>query len=100
MAQGFHSDREEALSREQVMYDNWVYLKDPVKERWERLTDMRLEDIDGHRDRLVDHVQVVYGIHREQAEAEVDDFMSDYQDYFQLVGDRAPSTPLAPRAGR
>lgn len=100
MAQSFHdSEREEMLHRDQVMYDNWVYLKDPVKERWDRLSDMRLEDIDGHHDRLVDQVQVVYGIHREQAEAEVNAFMEDYHDYFRLVGDRAPSTPLAPRAG-
>ena len=90
---------EETADRDQVMYDNWVYLKDPVKERWDRLTDMRLEEVDGHRDRLVDHVQVVYGIHREQAEAEVNEFLEDYHDYFHLVSERAPSTPVAPRAG-
>lgn len=100
MAQAFHSEREEALSRDQALYDHWVYLKDPVKERWDRLTDMRLEDIDGHRDRLVDQVQVVYGIHREQAETEVDEFMNDYHEYFRMISNRAPSTPLAPRAGQ
>jgi len=98
MAQRFHAS-DGSINRDQLMYDNWVYLKDPVKERWDRLTDMRLEDIDGHRDRLVDQVQVVYGIHREQAEAEVDDFMDDYHDYFRMVSDRPPSTPLAPHPG-
>lgn len=106
MAQGFRDnehgtdDWTSSVSRDQVMYDNWVYLKDPVKERWDRLTDMRLDAIDGHREHLIDHIQVVYGIHREQAEAEVNDFMDDYHDYFRFFSDRAPSTPLAPRAGR
>lgn len=94
-----YDDLESPQRRAQVMYDNWVYLKDPVKERWPRLTDMRLEDIDGHFERLVDQIQVVYSVHREQAESEVNHFMEDYHDYFRMVSDRVPSTPIAPRAG-
>lgn len=93
------AEHRDTAPERRAMYDNWTYLKDAVKEHWSRLSDMRLDAIDGHHDRLVDHVQVVYGIHREQAEAQVDEFMEDYHDHFRMAQDRAPATPIAPRAG-
>ena len=92
-----HRPGSEYFDEEQVMQDNWTWLKDPVRDRWPRLGEHGVEQIDGDRERLLDQIQVAYGIHRDQAEQEVEAFVSDYQDYFELVRDRAPSTPIAPR---
>lgn len=89
--------RQEMLERDQLMHDNWAYLKDPVHQRWNRLNDESLEQIDGDHERLLDRIQVAYGIHREMAEEQLAEFMDDYEDYFELVRDRSPSTPIAPR---
>lgn len=92
-----HGPGSEFVDEDELMQDNWTYLKDPVRDRWPRLSESALDDIDGDRERLLDHIQVAYGIHRDQAEQEVGAFMNDYSDYFELVRDRAPATPVAPR---
>jgi uncharacterized protein YjbJ (UPF0337 family) len=53
---------------------NWNQTKGSIKERWGRLTDDELMQIDGMRDRLVGRIQETYGIAKEQAEQEVRDF--------------------------
>ncbi len=83
--------------RRQVMHDNWTYLKDPVQRRWDLLDDGSIEQIDGDDERLLDRIQVAYGIHRDMAEAQLEEFMDDHEEYFEMVRDRAPATPIAPR---
>ncbi len=92
-----HRRREDDLELDQLMHDNWTYLKDPVRQRWSRLDDESLDEIDGDHERLLDRIQVAYGIHRDQAETELHAFMDDYEEYFELVRDRSPDTPIAPR---
>lgn len=82
---------------DRLMHDNWTYLKDPVHQRWNLLDDVSLDEIDGDHERLLDRLQVAYGIHRDQAESELEAFLDDYEDYFELVGERSPGTPIAPR---
>lgn len=83
--------------RLELMHDNWTYLKDPVQRRWQRLNEESLAEIDGDCERLLDRIQVAYGIHREQAQTELEAFMDEYAEYFELVRDRSPGTPFAPR---
>lgn len=84
-------------TRHQVLHDNWPWLKDSVQHRWDLLDDGSLEQIDGDDERLLDRIQVAYGIHRDIAEEQLEHFMDDYHDYFELVRDRSPATPISPR---
>lgn len=77
--------------------DNWAQLIGPVKERWKKLSKQRLEEIDGARDELLDELQQVYGLQREEAEAQLDAFIEENEEYFDLVRDSSASTPLSPR---
>ena len=45
-----------------------------VQEQWGRLTDDELDVIDGRRDILIGKVQERYGISKERAEQQIEDF--------------------------
>jgi uncharacterized protein YjbJ (UPF0337 family) len=49
----------------------WSQFKGTVKEKWGKLTDDDLTQIDGNRDRLVGKIQERYGIAKEAAEEQV-----------------------------
>jgi uncharacterized protein YjbJ (UPF0337 family) len=52
----------------------WTQFKGTVKQRWGRLTDDEIDQIEGERERLVGKIQEKYGKSREEAEREVDDY--------------------------
>jgi uncharacterized protein YjbJ (UPF0337 family) len=52
----------------------WKQMKGQARTRWGKLTDDDLETVAGHRDQLVGRIQERYGIAKEQAEREVDDW--------------------------
>ncbi len=54
----------------------WNQLKGEAKVQWGKLTDDHLEQVDGERDKLVGAVQEAYGKSREEAEREVDQWMT------------------------
>ena len=54
---------------------NWKQLKGKVREKWGKLTDSDFEQIAGKRDQLIGRIQERYGIAKEQAQREVDDFV-------------------------
>lgn len=54
----------------------WKQMKGSVRERWGRLTDDDIEQISGNRDKLVGLLQERYGLVKEAAERELDQFMS------------------------
>jgi uncharacterized protein YjbJ (UPF0337 family) len=51
--------------------DNWRESKERARKRWVKLTDEDLEHVSGQRDKLVIKIQKLYGIPREEAEAQV-----------------------------
>jgi uncharacterized protein YjbJ (UPF0337 family) len=53
---------------------NWKQLRGKVQEQWGRLTDDELDIIDGRREILIGKVQECYGISKERAEQQVEDF--------------------------
>ncbi len=53
---------------------NWKELKGKVKTQWGKLTDDRLDVIDGKRDQLAGEIQQAYGVSREEAEKQVKEF--------------------------
>jgi len=56
----------------------WKQLKGKAKIKWGNLTDDEIDVIEGRRDELVGKIQQRYGIAKEQAEREVDDWMKEF----------------------
>jgi uncharacterized protein YjbJ (UPF0337 family) len=54
----------------------WKQVKGSVKEHWGKLTDDDLDVIDGQSEQLIGKIQERYGIVREAAEKQVDEWNS------------------------
>jgi uncharacterized protein YjbJ (UPF0337 family) len=52
----------------------WKQYSGKVKEKWGKLTDDDLEVVHGRRDQLVGKIQERYGIVKQEAEKQVDEF--------------------------
>ena len=53
----------------------WKQYKGALKEKWGKLTDSDLEVIAGKRDQLIGRIQERYGLTKEQAQREVEDYL-------------------------
>lgn len=53
---------------------NWTQVKGKAQQQWGKLTNDDLDIIEGKREELVGRIQERYGISKEQAEKEVEDF--------------------------
>ena len=53
---------------------NWKHLKGKIREQWGRLTDDELDKIAGRRDKLAGSLQNSYGIAKDEAEKQINDF--------------------------
>ncbi len=58
----------------------WDILKGQVKEKWGKFTDDDLMIIKGKRDDLVGRVKHVYGVAKEEAELQIEDFRKNIKD--------------------
>jgi uncharacterized protein YjbJ (UPF0337 family) len=56
----------------------WKQAGGKVKEKWGKLTDDDLQVIAGKRDQLIGKIQERYGIAKEEAACQVDDFSRTY----------------------
>ena len=61
---------------------NWNIFKGKVKEQWGKLTDDDLRVLEGNRDQLVGSVQKRYGIAKEEAERQINEFRNRNADIF------------------
>ncbi|MCC6587700.1 MAG: CsbD family protein [Bryobacterales bacterium] len=57
----------------------WKQMTGTVKEKWGKLTDDDLDMIDGRREYLVGKLQERYGIAKDEAERQADDWYSSYE---------------------
>jgi len=55
----------------------WKQYSGRLREKWGKLTEDDWQVIAGKKDQLVGRVQERYGVEREQAQKEVDDFVRD-----------------------
>lgn len=53
---------------------NWGELKGKVKQKWGKLTDDKLDQVNGKRDQLAGEIQQAYGVSRDEADKQVKDF--------------------------
>jgi uncharacterized protein YjbJ (UPF0337 family) len=61
------------MNWEQVQ-GNWKQYSGKMREKWGKLTDNDFQMIAGRRDQLVGRIQKSYGIAKEEAERQVNDF--------------------------
>jgi uncharacterized protein YjbJ (UPF0337 family) len=55
---------------------NWTQFKGKVQEQWGNLTDDDLNKIEGNRKQLAGIIQERYGIAKDQAEADIDSWLT------------------------
>jgi len=56
---------------------NWKQLTGKVQQQWGKLTNDDLDVIDGKREELIGKVQARYGVSKEEAEKQVNDFSNN-----------------------
>ncbi|PTW49654.1 MULTISPECIES: CsbD family protein [Rhodovulum] len=61
-----------------IIQGKWKQIKGRAREAWGALTDDELDRTEGDREQLVGLVQERYGKAREEAEREVDEFLSKF----------------------
>ena len=57
------------------MKGKWKQMKGAVKERWGKLTDDDVDIINGQNEQLVGKIQEKYGIAKDEAQRQVDEWM-------------------------
>jgi uncharacterized protein YjbJ (UPF0337 family) len=55
---------------------NFTSIKSRIKQRWRRLTDEEIDELEGRAEVLVSKLQECYGWEREEAERQVREFRS------------------------
>lgn len=53
---------------------NWKQIKGKVHEKWGKLTDDHLDVVAGKREQLAGKIQEVYGIGKDEANRQIDEF--------------------------
>lgn len=56
---------------------NWKEIQGKVKQKWGKLTDNDVTQINGRYEELEGKLQKIYGFQKEQAEREIDQFLND-----------------------
>ena len=59
---------------------NWKQMKGAVKEKWGKLTDDDLTVAAGKRDALVGKLQERYGVAKDEAEKQLNEFLDSYRE--------------------
>ena len=59
------------MNRDQ-MAGRWNVLKGKIREKWGKLTEDELDQIEGQREQLIGRIQKLYGDSREDIERELD----------------------------
>jgi uncharacterized protein YjbJ (UPF0337 family) len=58
----------------------WKQLKGEVKNRWGKVTDDQITQVEGDYDKLVGVIQEKYGYEKEKAEGELNDWLAEHPD--------------------
>ena len=59
-----------------IFSGKWKQLKGSVREKWGDLTDDDVDRIEGNREQLAGKIQERYGIEKDEAERQIDEFMA------------------------
>jgi uncharacterized protein YjbJ (UPF0337 family) len=58
----------------------WKQMKGEIKRRWGKLTDDELDQVEGNFDKLAGRIQERYGYQKDQAEREINEFLTTYKE--------------------
>jgi uncharacterized protein YjbJ (UPF0337 family) len=64
---------------------NWKQFKGKAKEQWGKLTDDDLDVVSGKRDQLVGRIQERYGIAKDEANRQIDEWAKRDEEYWRKV---------------
>nr|MBV6629087.1 CsbD family protein [Oceanococcus sp. HetDA_MAG_MS8] len=64
------------MSNSDKLKGQWKQIKGDLRERWGKLTNDEVEQIDGQEQNLVGKIQEKYGIAKEEAQSQVNNFLS------------------------
>lgn len=64
------------MSNSDKLKGQWKQIKGDLRERWGKLTNDEVEQIDGQEQNLVGKIQEKYGIAKEEAQNQVNNFLS------------------------
>jgi uncharacterized protein YjbJ (UPF0337 family) len=75
------SEQEERRTNmnEDILKGKWKEIKGGVKEKWGKLTDDDLTQVEGNKDKLLGLLQQKYGYAKDKAEQEYKDFIVRYK---------------------
>lgn len=59
-----------------IVEGKWMQFKGDVRSKWGKLTDDDLDQIAGKKDRLIGALQERYGRRRDEAERDIDDWLT------------------------
>lgn len=62
----------------EILKDKWQHIRQLMRQWWVELTDDDLIEINGDRDKVIELIQTKCGMSRDEAEAELEQRLSDY----------------------
>jgi uncharacterized protein YjbJ (UPF0337 family) len=65
------------MLNKEMLKGKWKQLKGSVKERWGKMTEDEINQIEGSTEKLIGKVQERYVITREKAEEQVNEFLEE-----------------------
>ena len=71
---------------------NWKQIKGNIQQQWAKLTDNDLDLVNGKREELAGKIQAAYGVSKDEAEKQLDDWQSNQADLDDDLEDEAAST--------
>jgi uncharacterized protein YjbJ (UPF0337 family) len=67
----------------------WKQMKGSIKEKWGKLTDDDIDVINGQQEKLVGRIQERYGIAKNEAQKQVDEWMKEPEGRSDIANRRA-----------
>ncbi|MBX7147204.1 MAG: CsbD family protein [Alphaproteobacteria bacterium] len=61
---------------------NWKIFKGEIKRQWGELTDDQIDQIEGSREKLCGYIQKTYGVKKEEAVSQVENFEKRHNQSF------------------
>jgi uncharacterized protein YjbJ (UPF0337 family) len=71
-----------------IIEGKWKQLSGEVKSKWAKLTDDDLGTLDGKREALSGKIQERYGVMKDEAERQIDEWSAQFGDKVDRVGDK------------
>ena len=59
---------------------NWKQLQGKVQEKWGKLTEDHVAEIGGKREQLIGKIQEIYGVSKDEANKQIDEFAASLLD--------------------